>query len=331
MKQNKPMTLEEINNFYDRLLTDKNASKIAIEQIRLNYELSLMDNEAYTNSEASRKTPLTPKELKPPSDIEVDHNRTKGFQENFNREPSVLAYASKKKNLVLICCMLFLLIPEYIVYQAIGENILKLGDKSWLFALSIIGVCKTLAILKLRHYKNNIKDFKAVRKYFFTSYMVALVILILVQVAALGFLNAENQKQAQLTNKYRSLSMALIDAEEKGYDTTELEAKVSSVQKELSKDESWFMKLVRNLAIILLSVMILLCSSFIYVLYELMADALRLKQKLLAMKKKLELIRANIIKYPQEYATTLSLERELIGLFGQKRYLEKLISLKYVS
>ena len=331
MKQNNPYTLKELQDYYPQLLTDKFCSKNAIDQNRLNYDLALVANEAYTNSEASRKTPLAPKELKPLSDIEVDFKRRKDFMGNFNREPSVLAYASKKKNAILIACILFLLIPEYIVYHAIGENILKLGDKSWLFALSIIGVCKALAVVKLRYYKNHIKDFRAVRKYFFTTYTIALVILIVVQVAALGLLNAENQRQERLATKYRTLSMALMDAEENGYETTEIEVKVAEVQKELTKEENWFMKIIRNLAIILLSVMILLCSSLIYVLYELMADALRLKEKLLAMKKKIELLRAKIISYPKEYSATLSIERENIGLFGQKRYLEKLISLKYQS
>ena len=113
---------------------------------------------------------------------------------------------------------------------------------------------------------------------------------------------------------------------EYGEDTSEMEAELNHLQAELNEKESPFFIIARYLSIALIGLLAIGCGATLFVFADLFNDALRLKKKLQKEKDRQAEHRANFEYFLTTYDDLLSLQKEILKLYGQKQFLEKLLS-----
>jgi len=218
---------------------------------------------------------------------------------------------------------------EYLVYQSIGENYFSLGKKSYLFGFMVLGFAKLVSFAISRYVKHYVAEWNIFKKHLVRFSFLSVVGLILVNAFMLGIVNLYHVNQEATLEKITQLSDDIADAEDNGEDTVEMEAAMRTLQAEYAKKPSLGLRIVMFIAIALLGLLAIIAGAILFVVAELFHDAWRLKKELQAHRDGIESYRANVPNYLKGHAQMLVLQKELIMLYAQKHYLERLISKLY--
>ncbi len=208
------------------------------------------------------------------------------------------------------------ILAEFFVFQSIAENVLEIDEnKSYFVALFAVVFTKFIQAAFLPKIKEWIKENNTRLHNWFKTLLFLFVILILVNAITVGLNNIfDIDRTAKLEN--------ILFLQEENPDSPELEQALADFQ----QNDNTLFSIVRLFAIAFLGFLAIPCASLLWALGDLYFEALKRKIEKIKLQKELSRIRSTFHYLIETHADLLSLQKEIICLFGHKTYYEKLMS-----
>lgn len=304
-------------------------SEPAKEELNLNLELAIIAEEELERKEFKSKVSADVKPLYTETDQEAYYKKRERLKETLRQKPNALRYATEGKKRLLYVLIFFTMLSEFVIYQSIAENGFGIGEhKSYLIGFVAPLVTKYVAWCISRFIKDWVKTINIFRKNLLKIVAFVVVGLVFINVMSLSFVNLEKIKKENLIVKAERISDEIAEIEDEGYaiDITDLETELAEAQAKINKEDSAFVWFMKVLALMLISVLVVAAGAVLFVVANLIDDAIRLKKKIAELKDRLAHITAKYKSGKKAFSSLLEQRRELIRYYAKKQYLERLLT-----
>ncbi|GEM_PF-3576469 len=313
---------------------DENANKypnsipdIVKDELNLGLWLSWIGEQYYHSFEANKRIKKA-YHFKGQTRREKDAQEKNDFIQHLQSKANSLRFASKFKIWLLSFVVIFGVSGEFLIYVSIAENAFGLlPPKSYFLGMLAVMFAKFVQVVSMKHIKMWIKENNVLLRSIQKTILFVLVGLVFLNAMTLGITNLNQINQSNAIARVEYLSSSISEAEGYGEDTSALESELSALQAELN-GESPFITTVKFIAIGLIGLLTMACGAVLFCMADLYNDALKLKKKIQKQKDLLSKLRADFEYYLTTYDQLLSIQKEVIQLYAQKAFLEKLLSPK---
>jgi len=289
--------------------------------------LERLGQQSQSYNEAAKRKNRKDYPLREVTQREQEAEEKKSLLMHLQVKPNALRYSSPVKVWTYYIVVLLGMGAEFFIYQSIAENAFGMPPfKSYITGMLVLLFTKFVQVAIQPHLKHWIKENNLLYKSVHKIVIFVFVGLILLNATMLGITNLHQINQTKKIEQIESLSTMIADAEESGEDTTELEAELNQLQGELGEKESGFFVIAKYLSIALIGLLAIGSGATLFVFAELYNDALQLKKKLQKEKNAQAEHRASREYLLTTYDDLLSLQKEILKLYEQKQFLEKLLS-----
>lgn len=259
--------------------------------------------------------------------LEQEAAEKKEFYQHIQVKPNPLAYATAVKVWIYYTIVILGMLAEFFIYQSIFENTFGMvGFKSYFSGLLVVLFTKFVQFAIQKHIKHFIKTSNLLFKSITKTAVFVLVGLVILNAVMLGITNLNQINRTNKIAQLGYLSSAVDEAIEFGEDTEALETELSQLEAELNEEESGFFTFAKLLSIGLIGLLAIACGAVLFAVADLYADVLRLQNKIQKLKDYQAELRANFSYFLTTYDDLVILQQGIIELFGQKHFLETLLS-----
>ncbi len=278
-------------------------------------EMNEIGLSSYSNSKAGQ-TEIKEYNLVPQTQEEETEEARKSVKATQDIKPNRLHGTSLFTVIILYLLALGAMSAEGIVYQSIVENVLGiLGFESYLVASFAVVFTKFTTVVFYSQIKYWVNEGNPRFRYWFKTLLFFFVALILVNAVAIGINNIRNIEQTEKMDK-----ILFLQKEDPG--SSELGQAIS----ELQQNNNLLFSIVRYCAIAFLGLLSIVCGTLLWALGYMHSKALNLKYKIASLRKQLSKTRSNFQYIHSTRDDLISLQKEIICLYGHKSYYEKLMS-----
>ena len=303
---------------------DGSFPKSVKEETNLNLWLSLIGEQFY-NSTQSAKRKIKEYSLLPKTDFENFTEEKMQLLATFHTEGNPLRTASHGKQFLCYIGAIFSILAEYFVFRHIAENALgMLLIETYFVAFFSVVFTKFIQVVFQRRIKSWLKENSRKLRSLIKTLLYGFAILILINGLMAGITNLYNIEQQRKIEQIEILSLQIEQSQ--GGDRSALEADLQKAQNDLTETNNVFFLIARFCAVALLGLLAIACGAVLWSMADFYTDALRLQKRVQALNDKLSQLRANFHSYLQTFDDLLSLQKDLLVLYGQKAFLEKLMS-----
>lgn len=243
----------------------------------------------------------------------------------FHTEGNPLRTASRGKQLLCYFGAVLSMLAEYFVFRNIAENALgMLLIETYFVAFFSVVFTKFIQIVFQRRIKSWLKENSRKLRSLIKTLLYVFTILILINAVMAGITNLFNIDHQKKIEQIEILSQQIEQSQEE--DTSDLEVDLHEAQNDLTSGTSLFFLIARFCAVALLGLLAIVCGAVLWTMGDLYKDALKSQKRVKILSDKLSQVRANFHSYLQTFDDLLSLQKDLLMLYGQKAFLEKLMS-----
>ncbi len=265
--------------------------------------------------------------LLPQTKHEQETEEKLNFLRHLQVKPNVLRFATTAKVWTNSIVVFLGMIAELFIYQSIAENAFNMSIvKSYFIGVLVLLFTKFVQVSIQKHIKYWIKEnnilFRSVHK----TLIFVFVGLIFLNAMMLGITNLNQINQLKKIEQIECLSSSIDESQEYGEDSAELETELNQLQAELHKDVNGFFTIAKFISIALIGLLAIGCGATLFVFADLYRDALKLQKDIQNLKDRQAELRANVGYFLTTNDDLLSLQKEILQMFGQKHFLEKLLS-----
>ncbi len=310
---------------------DKNSriAEAVKEELDATLWLGWIGEQYYKLSEASKRKDLKKYKLKEQTSREKEAEAKKSLLQHLQVKPNPLKYASKFKVYFNYIVVILGMLAEFFIYQGIAENAFGMPlFKSYFVGFLVLLFTKFTQISIFKYIKQWIQEknlrFRTIEK----TVIFVFVLLILLNGLMMGITNLNEIDRGKKIQQIEYLSESIAESEEYGENTSEMETELAEIQSELNEEENWFSKIAKFISVAFIGLLSIGAGAMLFVIADLYNDALKLKNKLEKFRDRQAELHANFNYYLTTYDDLISLQKEIIQLFGQKHFLEKLLSPK---
>lgn len=259
--------------------------------------------------------------------LEKEASEKNDFLQYLQVKPNPLAYATATKVWLYYIIVLLGMLAEFFIYQMIFENVFGMSlIKSFFSGLLVLLFTKFVQFAIQKYVKDFIQTSNLLFKSITKIAIFVLVGLVILNAIMLGLTNLNQINRTQKIEQIEYLSSAIDESKEYGEDSKELEAELNQLEGELNEGDSGFFALAKFLSIGLIGLLAVACGAILFAVADLYADALRLQKKIEKLKNYQAELRANFSYFLTSINDLTSLQQGIIELFGQKHFLETLLS-----
>lgn len=281
----------------------------------------------YLNTQASKRKERKNYLFLPQTKYEQEAAERNSFLQFLQIKPNALVFATKLKIWIYYVIVILGILAEYIIYQSIFENAFGMPViKAYLSGFLVLLFTKFVQLSLQNHIKHWVKENNIKYRTIFKTILYVFIVLILTNAVFMGITNINEIEQQKKIADAEFVALSIADAEEFGEDVTELLAEQKQLESELNEDESLFFTIGKYLSIGLIGLLAIGAGAILFAMADLYQDALRLKARIQKLKDRHAELQANFEYFLTTYDELISLQREIVQLFGEKQFLEKLLS-----
>ena len=299
------------------------------EELDVTLWLNWIGEQYYKFTEAFKRKKLKKYELIKQTERELEAEEKKSLLRHLQVKPNPLKYSSISKVYLSYAVVALSVFVEFLIFQNIAENTLGMSHfKSYCVGFLVLPFSKLISISTLKYIKQWVQEQNLLFRTIEKTIIFVFAVLILLNATMLGVLNLNQIDQQKKIAKIENLEVSIAEAVEYNEDSSQMESDLAKLQAELNGEDSGFLRVVKIISIALIGFLSIGGGAYFFVIADFYNDALKLKKKLKAQRDRQAEFQANLGYFLTTYDDLVSLQKEIIQLFAQKSFLEKLLSPK---